>query len=104
MRRRYPFLWGTIFLACIGATFAWYTVLNSREVQLARDYVLRDEDFNKKYSQVTNSTLVGVRLSLSNGGHSYCSFWLSTRQGRKFITVKIDKNTYPWSLKEVEGS
>lgn len=90
-----------VFFACLGAFIAWYTAVNSREAQLARGYLLNDETIVAKYGQVTGTTLVGFRLSLSDGSQSYFTFWVETLEGRKFIKLKIDKRTYPWGINEV---
>jgi len=102
MKSRLIFV-GAFLLACFGGAVAWYKAMASTEVRLAREYVLHEEKIIQKYQGVTDPILTGFRLSLSNGGASYCTFWVKTPVGRKFISVMIDKSTETWTLRELNS-
>ena len=100
MTRRRRFFLLALLLGLAGFVFAWYQASNSRDVQAVKQHLTTDEALQKKYSQISDPVLTAFRVALSSGP-SYYTFWVRTPQGRKFITLRLDKSVSPWKVEEI---
>jgi hypothetical protein len=94
---------GAIGLGVGGFGLAWYKATTSKDVELAKAYLVETPEVGKKYPQLKNPLLVGFRVYAGEGGRSYCTFLVSTSNGYKLVRVVIDKQAEPWRVREVEA-
>ena len=93
---------GALGLGVIGFGLAWYKAATSREVELAKAYLIETPEVGKKYPQIKDPRLVGFRLHAGERGRSYCTFLVNTLGGYKLVRVVIDKQAEPWKVRELE--